>query len=64
MKKKQLQELQTKTKDELGKLVSDLEKEMRKLKTEMNLKKVKNVNELKSKMKDKARMLTLMKGAK
>lgn len=64
MKKKQLQELHTKTRDELKKLKTDLETDMKKLKTEMIQGKVKNINELRSKMKDKARMLTIMKGAK
>lgn len=64
MKKKQLEELKLKTKDELVKMKLDLEIDLKKIKTEMMSGKIKNMNELRTKMKDKARILTFMKGAK
>ncbi len=64
MKKKQLEELKLKTRDELLKMKSDLEVDLKKIKTEMTSGKIKNLNELRTKMKDKARILTFMKGAK
>jgi len=64
MKKKQLEELKLKTRDELLKMKFDLEVDLKKIKTEMTSGKIKNLNELRTKMKDKARILTFLKGAK
>lgn len=59
MKKKDLEDLKTKTREELLKKASDLAAEIGKLKMEMKMKKVKNINEYRVKMKDRARILTL-----
>ncbi len=61
MKKKDKENLQAKTVDELRTAIASLETEI--LKLQMDQKsgaKVKNINEARSKMKDKARMLTLI----
>lgn len=63
MKKKDLENLKTKTLDELKKMADDLKSDMKKLHNEMMLGKAKNINELKYKKKDMARILTIMKGA-
>ncbi len=59
MKKKQVQELHLKTKDELVALERSLRQEISKLQIDMGQKKVKNTNELRTKMKERARLLTL-----
>lgn len=60
MKRKDLQELHAKTRDELLKLVMILEKDIRKQKMDAAEGKIKNVNEIRTKMKNCARMLTLI----
>ncbi len=66
MKKKDLQDLHLKTRDELIKSAMDLEKEILSLKLTMAGGKVKNINEARRKMKERAVVLTLAqeKGAK
>lgn len=60
MKTKEKQDLHTKTKDELLVLVTKRKEEIMKAKLEVPAKKPKNVNEIKTKMKDVARLLTIM----
>ena len=59
MKKKDVQELHAKTKEELLQLVSALERNVAKMKVDAMQGKVKNVNEIRTKMKNIARMLTI-----
>lgn len=60
MKKKDIQDLQVKTVDELIAIAAALEPMILKLKMDMPFGKVKNLNEARSKMKDRARMLTII----
>lgn len=60
MKKKELQDLQAKTIDELKVMAEALRPMILKLKMDMPFGKVKNMNEARSKMKDRARMLTII----
>ena len=64
MKIKDLKELHTKTRIELLKMAQELGFEISKLSMEMKMKKVKNLNEVRTKMKNRARILTIahMKG--
>ncbi len=59
MKKKVLQELKTKTAAELQEAAKVLKAEIKALSFEAAQRKVKNVNELRTKMKHRARLLTL-----
>lgn len=59
MKKKDVQELHAKTREELIKRAKELDLEIAQLKMDMKMKKVKNLNEYRAKMKDKARILTI-----
>lgn len=60
MKKKDLQDLQAKTVDELTVMAEALRPVILKLKMDMPFGKVKNLNEARSKMKDRARLLTII----
>lgn len=60
MKKKDLQELHGKTKAELLKLVEQAQLDIANLRMSVSEGKVKNVNEIRTKMKNCARMLTLI----
>lgn len=60
MKKKELQELAVKTVDELVKLAHDLRHEIGGLAMDLKLGKVKNLNEVRTKQKNRARILTLI----
>lgn len=64
MKKKDLQDLQAKTIDELVTMAEALEPMILKLKMDMPGGKVKNMNEARSKMKDRARILTIIHAKK
>ncbi len=59
MKKKDLEILKTKTARELHVMAKDLKVEITNLSFEMAQRKVKNVNELRTKTKHRARLLTL-----
>ncbi len=59
MKKKDLQELKTKTAQEMHDLAAALKGEIKTLSFDMAQRKVKNVNEVRTKMKNRARLLTL-----
>ncbi len=59
MKRKILQDLHTKTKDELISQAMTLEKEILHLKLEMAGGKIKNINEARKKMKERAAILTI-----
>lgn len=59
MKKKQVQELHLKTVAELMSLAAGIKHDVVKMQLEMSQKKVKNVNELRTKMKERARFLTI-----
>ena len=52
MKKKDLLEIKTKTKDELRRMIIDIKSEIGKLNIEQSLKKLKNTNAIKSKKRD------------
>lgn len=60
MKKKQLDELKTKTIDELKIALSDLRDEVGTIKTNVSLGREKNTNMLKNKRKEMARILTFL----
>lgn len=60
MKKKDLDILKTKTVDELHVQAVNLWGEILKLKMDMPFGKVKNMNEARTKMKDRARILTII----
>ncbi|MFI5265676.1 MAG: 50S ribosomal protein L29 [Candidatus Levyibacteriota bacterium] len=60
MKKKDIQDLQAKTIDELAVMAEALKPMILKLKMDMHSGKVKNLNEARSKMKDRARMFTII----
>lgn len=59
MKTKDIKELHVKTREELVKRAQELGVEIAKLKMDMKMKKIKNLNEFRSKMKDRARILTI-----
>jgi len=61
MKKKDLNELKTKTNKDLAKKVIDLERELTAATLELKMGKVKNVHVVRSKKKDIAAILTIMK---
>ena len=60
MKKKDIQALHLKTREELTALLKILDTEIAKSKMDMLTGKIKNLNEVRGKMKDKARMLTII----
>ncbi|EKD85648.1 MAG: hypothetical protein ACD_37C00665G0004 [uncultured bacterium] len=60
MKKKDLLEIKTKTKDELRRMIIDIKSEIGKLNIEQSLKKLKNTNAIKSKKRDIAALLTVL----
>lgn len=59
MKKKDLSALHLKTREEILNLANTLETDISKSKMDMLTGKIKNLNEVRVKMKDKARMLTI-----
>lgn len=61
MKKNDILDLKGKTVDELSRLLLDAREEIGKLKIEMSLRKSKDVNRLRNKRKDVARILTFLK---
>lgn len=61
MKRKELDELKTKSPEQLAKLVADLEKEKANLRLELAQGKLKNVHTLLKKKKDIARMMTILR---
>lgn len=61
MKKKDIQDLQAKTVDELAVMAAALKPIIQKLKMDMPFGKVKNLNEARSKMKDRARIFTIIR---
>jgi ribosomal protein L29 len=60
MKKKQIDELKTKTVDELKVALIDIREEIGKIKTNSSLKQEKNTNILKNKKKEMAKILTFL----
>jgi len=60
MKKKELEELKAKTVDELLKLAHNLKVDVQNLSMDMKLGKVKNLNEVRAKKKNRARILTIL----
>ncbi len=60
MKKKELEELKAKTADELLKLAHSLKVEVQNLSMDMKLGKVKNLNDVRTKKKNRARILTIL----
>ncbi len=60
MKKKELDELKAKTVDELLKLAHNLKVDVQNLSMDMKLGKVKNLNEVRAKKKNRARILTIL----
>lgn len=62
MKKKDIQTLHTKTKEELLSILKDAEAEIIALTKELRLGKSKNTNSVKMKKKDIARILTILGG--
>lgn len=61
MKRKELDELKTKSPEQLAKLVADLEKEKANLRLELAQGKLKNVHVLSKKKKDIARTMTILR---
>lgn len=59
MKSKDIKELHTKTRGELLKKALELGVEINRLQIDMKMKKLKNLNEVRTKMKDRARILTI-----
>lgn len=59
MKHKDIQDLHLKSADELTRMAQDLGSEITKDKVEMMQGKIKNINLLRTKMKNRARMLTI-----
>ena len=60
MKKNELADLKGKTVDELKRLLLDTREELGKLKIDLSLQKSKNVNQVRNKRKDIARILTIL----
>lgn len=60
MKRKELDELKTKSRQQLAKLASDLEEEKANLRVELTKGKLKNVHALSKKAKDIAKVLTIL----
>lgn len=60
MKKNELIDLKSKTKDELTKLLYEAREEIGKFKIELSMNKSKNVNQMRNKMKQVARILTFL----
>lgn len=60
MKKKELEEIKAKTVDELVKLAHSLKVDVQNLSMDMKLGKVKNLNEVRTKKKNRARILTIL----
>ncbi len=60
MKKNELADLKGKTVDELKKLLLEKREELGKLKIDLSLTKIKNVNQVRNKSKDIARILTIL----
>lgn len=59
MKKKDLEDLKTKSKTELLRRAQEMAVDITKIKMDMKMKKVKNINDYRNKMKDRARILTI-----
>lgn len=59
MKKKNVQELHTKTADELLKMADEIKHDVIRMQVDKSQKSIKNINLMYTKMKDRARLLTI-----